>query len=206
MRANPAAGEIYRHFKGNLYQVVAVAEHTETGEQLVVYQALYGEYRIFARPLAMFLSPVDRQKYPSAPQEYRFEKLPTLAAGQPQYENLKSPETTAAPLKTAKPSKENQTAPEPPRPSAKAKSVTAAEGAKPAFQLDEKVFDFLDADTYEEKFRIFVSMKHRLTHDMINTMAMAMDTEVPEGALEERVESLNSFLAMQVRFECNGRR
>jgi hypothetical protein len=51
-------GGIYRHYKDKRYQVLHVAQHSETGEQLVIYRALYGEYGIWARPLAMFLEDV----------------------------------------------------------------------------------------------------------------------------------------------------
>ena len=56
-----------------LYEIVGVAEHTESGERLMIYRALYGSGGLYARPLAMFLSEVDREKYPDSTQRHRFE-------------------------------------------------------------------------------------------------------------------------------------
>ena len=64
---------VYRHFKGGMYIVEDVAFDSETEAQLVLYRALYGEGRLWARPLEMCLSEVDVNKYPDASQKYRFE-------------------------------------------------------------------------------------------------------------------------------------
>lgn len=70
------AGDIVRHFKGNLYQILAIAKHSETREDMVVYTSLYGESRdVWVRPYEMFMEPVDLEKYPNADQGFRFEKV-----------------------------------------------------------------------------------------------------------------------------------
>lgn len=180
MREIPKPGQIYRHFKGHLYQIVAIARHSETLEALVIYQALYGEFQVYARPLHMFMSELDKEKYSDVKQRERFE-LVRVANEITMDEAYVESEEMVSPVAELD---EVQTAPE-------------------VSQLDAGVEEFLDADSYEEKMRIFTGMQHRLTDDMINIMAISLDTEVPEGELEERIASLKNFLMMQVKYECS---
>ena len=184
----PRPEEIYRHFKGNLYRVVTVAEHTETGEKLVIYQALYGEFKTYARPLLMFVSRVDKEKYPECTQEFRFALQGQEAERQRLESENEETETGKQRLEnftgnhTGTPAKDpNQTDPENP--------------------LDPGVLEFLDAKNYEERLNILAMLHHRITDEMITTMAIACDLEVDQGDTEERYESLKNCLLTLEKYE-----
>lgn len=179
----PIPQQIYRHFKGNLYQILSLAEHTETGEELVIYQALYGEFKIYARPLSQFMERVDRGKYPDASQEYRFEQV--TAAGSSSRKGEDSMDGMDD-IDDIQEKVQMQKEPE----------------AEEALDIDPLVLDFLDAKSYEDRLNILASLHHRITDDMINIMAMAMDIEVKEGDIEDRYTELRKCLLLYDKFEC----
>ena len=202
----PKPHEIYKHFKGNLYQVVTIAEHSETGEQLVIYQALYGDFKTYARPLAMFTGEVDRQRYPEVTQRFRFELQGAEADRQAhEADAVSGTQTAAVQTKTAKmPSTASQPAAAQATATAAQTTiapVSPAEDEEPA--LDPLVLEFLDADSYEEKLNILAGLHHRITNEMITTMAISCDIEVNDGEPEERYEELKNCLLTMEKFECN---
>ena len=192
----PKPHEIYKHFKGNLYQIVTIAQHSETGEQLVIYQAMYGDFKTYARPLAMFTSEVDKVKYPEVQQRFRFELQGADADRQTRETDAVSgaqdASTGSVPTATA----QGVAA----QPEAPAVHIEVAE-EEPA--LDPLVLEFLDADSYEQKLNILAGLHHRITDEMITTMAIACDIEVNDGETEERYEELKNCLLTMEKFECN---
>ncbi len=194
MRHNPQPQEIYRHFKGNLYQIRCLAKHSETGEMMVVYQAMYGDFQIYVRPLSLFMEEVDRVKYPDAPQKYRFEQALSYSEKQA---GIQSQERKAAPGK-------EQSAADTPIVHCETQQYEAQQyETQEELNIDPLVMQFLDADTYERRLEILSMLHPRIDDDMINTMAVAVDIEVKEGEIEDRYEELKNCLLTFKRYECN---
>ena len=219
MNQIPQAGEIYQHFKGKLYRIVTLATHTETGEQLVIYQALYGEFQVFARPLSMFLEKVDAKKYPDAAGKDRFMRIPMAeAAAVPQpvpapSENPVEPRPAAMSSENpveSRPAAMSSENPVESRPAAASSESpvepqsAAAPSEKPIEpQPDPGLLAFLDADSYEEKLEVFAALEDKVDLHMLNAIAASLDLELSEGSLEEQYDTLKNCLMTLERYECN---
>lgn len=184
----PVAGEFYRHFKGNLYQIIGVAKHSETMEQMVVYQALYGDYCLYTRPLEMFLSPVDKVKYPEVVQEYRFEKcIPGDFS-----------ENVAPAIKATKKVQEVPLVEEP-------KQLEASEEAEE--NNDEEtvrpeILRFLDAEDATAKLKVLRELRMDLDESLMTTIELSLDL-LPDDkdSMERRYDFVERTLEQRIRFE-----
>ncbi len=203
MRHNPRPQEMYRHFKGNLYQIRCLARHSETREMMVVYQAMYGTFEIYVRPLSMFMEEVDRAKYPDVRQRYRFELLQELEDVEEPVE-LSGLSTGKEPATSSKEHLEEKRTADKEAESVALKSFfPEAQEAEEQLNIDPLVLAFLDANSYEQKLSILDSLHNRITDDMINVMAVSSDLEIKEGDLEDRYMELRSCLRTFEKFECN---
>lgn len=218
MQRVPKQGEIYQHFKGMLYQIIAVATHSETREQMVVYQALYGDFKTYVRPLVMFVSEVERDKYPKVVQKYRFELRKTQEGA------LSTEETTEK--TTGENAREiNEKISE--KVSEKIVKNINVEITKSENKIDGKeamqsidrieeqnqgtevveetvnsiLLEFLDAQSYSKKMDVLSSNIKHLNDRLINDMAISIDCTIDEGALDRRIQSLMNCLQAMCRFE-----
>ena len=198
MRENPRPFEIYRHFKGNQYQILTLAKDSEDGRALVVYQALYGDYTVYVRDLDQFMSLVDKVKYPDVTQTYRFEQVLSekRTVESPVFETVQD-ETMQVEIVQGVEKTTSEVQP------AEEKSIQEqpAEDSE-EFVLDPMVEAFLDTDAIDEKLNILAGLHHRITKEMLATMAVVSDIELNEGSIEEQYVELRDYLLMKEKFEC----
>lgn len=170
----PKTGEFYRHFKNKLYQIIAVAEHSEDGQKLVIYQALYGDFKVYARPLEMFISEVDRKKYPEVTQKYRFERVEF------------GDTVDEAVVSKCEPVVEQ---------------VVCMEEESEVCQLEPGFLEFLDEDNWDKKYNILVSLRDKMTDKLVDDFAVALDVVIPDGPLDKRYEQLKICIRTRQKYE-----
>ncbi|MCM1467875.1 MAG: DUF1653 domain-containing protein [Alistipes sp.] len=199
--AIPAPGEFYRHFKNKYYQVLAVATHSETKEKLVVYQALYDDFGVYARPLSMFVSEVDHEKYPEVKQKFRFEKIDKAELKKMSKTSETVPKKTED--RSAVKDEERETDEFVDKVFHRKKEVKKEVYLEGPDQPSPILMEFLDLRTMDAKVRFLSDNKKKLTNEIINAMAASIDVTVPDGPLELRYSSLRSCLQTKAKYEIN---
>ena len=216
----PRQGEIYRHFKNKLYQIITIATHSETRESYVVYQALYGDFRTYIRPLDMFISEVDHVKYPAVTQKYRFERIDRATLGNPSYDDNSiltgnspddsygnniftgnSPDDSCGNNIFAGNSPDDSCG----------NNIFAGNSPDDSYannELDDHdglinplLVQFLELDTYKEKLEFFQSIIPKLDDRLTNDICVALDIACSDTSLDDRIAHIRDYLQTQTRFE-----
>lgn len=194
-RQIPKSFEIYRHFKGNLYQILNIATHSETKEALVVYQALYGDFGIYARPLDMFLSEVDKIKYPDSNEKYRFTKINSAAeqvtSNYPKPVSSILSNSFSAQADTCNNSEQVTS-------SVTAELRNEADTIKRAQAL---FIEFLDEDDFMKKRNILKAISGIATESMINNIAASLDLVASGTSRDSDIKMIDDYIGARIHFD-----
>ena len=193
-------GQFYRHFKCGLYQVMAIATHSETKEKMVVYQALYGDYGIYVRPYDMFASEVDHEKYPQVKQVYRFTQVHPEEMEE-ESDKVEVPDLTLELDESMEP---EQSAVEE-EPKKMSEDQPAQEKQDVSGGINPILLEFLDADTLEEKMHIMTFYRNQMDEALLNSIAISLDLVVDKKGLQETYDEIMNCLSMMKHFECTNR-
>lgn len=166
----PKKGEIYRHFKGNLYEVIIIARDSETLEEKVVYKEVDGD-AAYVRSLPMFVSLVDKEKYPNATQEFRFELVTSPVVIKEKIVEIieETPQETVQ------------------------GEISLAD--------QTLIMDFLDLNTVDEKIQYLLGMKDKITPEFITVAAQSLDFVETKEDLSERYHVLLNYLKTVAKYE-----
>ncbi|RHR57741.1 DUF1653 domain-containing protein [Clostridium sp. AF18-27] len=196
MDRTPRPGEFYRHFKNKLYQIIGIAAHSETGEAMVVYQALYGDFGLYVRPLTMFVSEVDREKYPDAAQKYRFERVVpgaeggfTGASSAPQTADADIPVTaqSASLDSSGRPTR----GPEP--------SPVSAQPSDPI--PNPYLMDFLEAENADGQLAALMAMDGHVGQEEVDCLRVVLEMGPGGGSISKQLTDIRKYLEMQRRYD-----
>lgn len=165
-------GELYRHFKGQMYQAIAVATHSETGEAMVVYQQLYGGFRVYVRPYDLFVSPVDKEKYPDATQEYRCERVRGSGGPGPEEEREAVGDDGE-------------------------EAGVADNGPGP----NPSLLRFLSAETPTERLASLKELASTASQSDLDSVYLILDMKREPGTIKEQVDAISRNLALQGRYD-----
>lgn len=168
------SGDLFKHYKGGLYQIVTRAIHTETEEYMVVYQALYGEFKVFVRPENMFFESVTDEDGKKVP---RFERVTGKVTDDAWITHEDEGKILMG--ETKEPDMEEE----------------IIEGVNPV------LIKFLDSENIEEKLEILRTMRKKLDDKTITDIAVTMDLVIEDGELEDRIKSLENCLKTRAKYE-----
>lgn len=214
MERTPRPGEFYRHFKNKLYQIIGIASHSETGEAMVVYQALYGDFGLYVRPLSMFVSEVDREKYPDAGQKYRFELVIPGAAGEAEAPARERAAKAAGPAQErmagvlADPAREQAAG-------AFAVSASSVDAPGPGWENvrpgeagpDEQaapnpyLMAFLEAESVNGQLEALRAMDGHVGQEEVDCLRVVLEMAPGGGSISKQLTDIRKYLEMQRRYD-----
>lgn len=203
MKRELVIGAYYKHFKNKLYKVLDIVYHSETKEAMVLYQALYGDFKSYVRPLDMFLSEVDHVKYPEVKQKYRFSRVSLDEFGN--VSPIDEDNSESVTNTVAKPESMDST-----QSAIKAESKIDSEieansdnGANTdnEARIASLVEKFLDSKEYEDKLDALLLLNNNINDDLIDLFAESLDIVVEKGDLATRVKSLKAVLQAHTKYE-----
>ena len=171
MDRTPEPGKIFYLAKDKPYQIITRGIHKETGESMVIYQALYGEFKTFVLPLSRFLNEVKTDVFQIHNQDNKKSISPMIDNKQ----------------KTLLESEKKET--------------EEQHDNEPEDEVNAVLIDFLDANTYSKKLEVITSNLNDIDDRLINNMAVSLDCTVEDGPIDQRLQELIYCLNQKSRFE-----
>lgn len=176
MGREPKTGEFYRQNKGGLCQIVNVATDVDTNDRFVIYQELSGNYGIYTRRVDIFMENAKKQIINQNESEQ--EEYPQ----NPNENDFKEVDNLGEKL-----------------------NIGGNLHSDDMFAPNPKLIEFLDADSYEDKYNVLVSMENEITDRLVDDMAVVLDLVIPEGDVMNRYDQLKYAVRTKGKYEYNDR-